>query len=275
MPTVTLPDASIRYDRSGAGDPTVLVHGSLVDRRSWDPVRAGLAQSLTVLVYDRRGHGESTGAPRAHPVRDDASDLAGLLASVDLYPAHLICHSYAGAVGLRLANERPEMVRSIVLHEPPFIDLLRGDPATAPEAERLRAGTDAIQALVRAGHAEEAAREIVNAFSVEENAWDRLRPDAQRELLLHLDRWAEELADPEATLPDDAELAELLIPILLTTGERSPPFLYRVAARLAEKLRNVTLQTLPGVGHVPFRSDPDQFIALIHGFLVERNVPTP
>src|SRR5208282_5850182 len=130
-----------RYDVSGQGDPTVLVHGSLVDRTSWRGVRRGLAQSLTVLAYDRRGHGESTGPVRIHPVRDDASDLAELLESIDLYPAHVIAHSYGGAVALRLAFERPEMVRSLLLHEPPFVGLLEDDPATAPEAERLWAGT--------------------------------------------------------------------------------------------------------------------------------------
>ncbi|MGP8076192.1 MAG: alpha/beta fold hydrolase [Thermoplasmata archaeon] len=274
MPTATLPNARIRYDLSGEGDPTVLLHGSLVDRTSWEAVRPGLAQSLTVLSYDRRGHGESTGALRSHPVQDDTSDLAHLLESIDLYPVHVIAHSYGGAVALRLAFERPEMVRSLLIHEPPFVGLLEEDPATAPEAERLWAGTKAIQALVLAGQPTAAAREIVNAFSVEEGAWDRLRPEVQQGLLRHVDRWAEELADPEATRPEPAVLADLLIPVLLTTGERSPPFVRRITDLLAGRLRNATLRTLPGVGHVPHLGAPDQFIALVHSFLVERNVPS-
>jgi len=274
MPFVTLPDATLRYELSGAGDPTVLIHGSLVDRTTWEPVRSGLAQSLEVLTYDRRGHGESTGPLRKHPVRDDAGDLALLLEAIDLFPVHVIAHSYGGAVALRLALERPEMVRSLALHEPPFVGLLEDDPATAPEAERLRAGTAAIHALARSGHPEAAAREIVDAFSVEGGAWDRLRPVVRQQLLRHVDRWSEELADPEATQPDRAAIAELLIPVLLTTGERSPPFLHRVTARLGGYLRNATIRTLPGAGHVPHLTDPDQFIALVHGFLVERNVPS-
>jgi pimeloyl-ACP methyl ester carboxylesterase len=274
MPTADVPNARLRYDVSGRGDPTVLVHGSLVDRTTWDAVRPGLAQSLTVLVYDRRGHGESTGAPRTHPVRDDAGDLAALLESIDLYPVHVIAHSYGGAVALRLAADRPEMVRSLALHEPPFVGLLGDDPATAPEAERLLAGTRAIQALARAGKPEAAAHEIVNAFSSEQGAWERLRPEVQRALVRHVDRWTEELADPEATQPDRVLLTDLLIPVLLTTGERSPPFVQRVSRLLAARLHNALLRTLPGVGHAPHLSAPDQFIALVHSFLVERNVPT-
>ena len=274
MPVATLTNVRIHYDLSGAGDPTVLVHGSLVDGSTWGPVRAGLAQSLAVLVYDRRGHGESTGPIRRRPVRDDAEDLAELLRSIDLYPVHLIAHSYGGAVALRLASDRPEMVRSLALHEPPFVSLLEEDPATAPEAERLRAGTNAILERVRAGDIEAGAREIVNAFSVEEGAWDRLPPEVRTGLVRHVPRWAEELGDPEATRISRAVLSELLIPALVTTGERSPPFLHRISTRLAESLRNATLRTLPGVGHVPHLSDPDQFIASVHSFLVERNVPS-
>jgi len=274
MPTANLRNAQIRYDLSGAGDPTVMVHGSLVDRGSWDAVRPGLTQSLTVLTYDRRGHGESVGAVRTRPVRDDSGDLAELLEALDLFPVHVIAHSYGGAVAFRLAADRPEMVRSIALHEPPFIGLLDEDPADALEGERVRAGTEAIRDLVRSGQRERAAREIVGAFSVEEGAWERLRPEVQRGLLRHVDRWAEELGDPEATRPDGALFAELLIPTLLTAGERSPAFVRRITDRLAGRLRNATLRTLPGVSHVPHLSNPDQFIALIHGFLVERNVPS-
>ncbi|MGA9043590.1 MAG: alpha/beta fold hydrolase [Thermoplasmata archaeon] len=274
MTIVPLAHASIAYELLGRGDPTVLVHGSLSDRRTWERVRVGLAPALRVLVYDRRGYGESTGAVRAHPVRDDAADLAELLEALDLFPVHLIAPSYGGAVALRLAADRPEMVRSLDLHEPPFIGLLEDDPATAPEADRLWTAAKAMRSLARSGQPEAALRQVGDALSGEEGAWDRLAPDVQQALLRLVDRWAEELDDPDATRPDRAELAELLIPVLLTTGERSPPFLHRVTSLLADHLPNATLRTLPGVGHVPHLSDPDQFIALVQGFLVERNVPS-
>ena len=251
----------------------MLLHGSLVDRRTWDAVRPGLAQSLTVLVYDRRGHGESTGPLRNHPVQDDAKDLAGLLEAIDLFPVHVVAHSYAGAVALRLAVERPEMVRSLLLHEPMLVGVLGDDPATAPEAERIMEAVQSMQNLVKSGHPELAAREIMDALSTEEGGWSRLSPGVQRGLLRHVDRWVEELGDPDATRPERDAFADVLIPVLLTTGERSPPFLHRIVAGTAGRLRNASVRTLPGVGHVPHLTDPDSFIALVHSFLVERNIP--
>jgi len=273
MPTARVADISVRYDVSGHGDPTVLLHGSLVDRRTWDAVRPGLAQALRVLVYDRRGYGESSGPPRRRPVRDDAADLARLLETLDLFPAHLVAHSYAGAVALRLAAERPEMVRSLALHEPIFLGVLEEDPATVPEAERLREGMRRMQDLARSGHPDTAVKEVMESLSAEEGGWDRLAPGVKQALMRYVDRWVEEIFDPEATRPDPSVLAELLIPVLLTTGERSPPFLHRITAALAGRLRNASTRTLPGVGHVPHLTDPNLYIATLYGFLVERNVP--
>jgi len=274
MPIANLSQASIRYEVSGTGDPTVLVHGSLTDRGTWEPVRSRLAPSLTVLAYDRRGHGESTGSKRSHPVRDDTRDLSELLEALDLFPVHVIAHSYGGAIGLRLAADRPEMVRSLLLHEPPLVGLLEDDPATAPEAERLWAALAAMQSHARTGQAEVAVREVVDALSGEDGTADRLSSESRDRLTRHVGRWVEEMDDPEATRPDPATLSDLLIPVLLTTGERSAPYLHRIVGALAGRLRNASVRTLPGVGHVPHREDPEQFIALVQGFLVERTVPS-
>jgi len=274
MPTVQVERSTLHYDVSGAGDPTVLIHGSLVDRHAWDKVRPGLEQALLTLAYDRRGHGESTGPPRAHAVREDAQDLAGLLETIDLYPVHLIAHSYAGAVALRLATDRPEMVRSLALHEPPFIGLLQEDPATAPEAERLWSSIEEIRRLAKTRGPTEAARAVVELLSTEEGAWERMGSPVQHALSRNIARWDEEMSDPEATRLSAGELSELLIPVMVTTGERSPPFLHRIVDRLAGQLRNATVRSLPGAGHAPHLTDPDLFVALIYGFLVERNVPS-
>lgn len=274
MTFVEVPSAKIRYELTGSGDPTVLVHGSLVDGRTWSLVQPGLSASLSVLSYDRRGHGESVGAMRTRPVRDDALDLANLLEKLDLYPVHLIGHSYGGVVSLRLAVDRPELVRSVSVHEPPFLGLLEDDPVDSLEGARLREGIERIQGAIRAGQVEAAAREVVDAFSVEDGAWERLRPEVREGLARHLDRWAEEFSDPESTRAEPSELHDLLIPVLVTNGERSPPFVRRITRHLADQLKNATLRSIPDAGHVPHISDPNRFIALTQAFLVERNVPS-
>ena len=274
MPTVTAGSAELYYELTGStGDPVVLVHGSWVDHHTFDALVPPLSQYLQLLTYDRRGHGRSLGPSRSRPVRDDAGDLAALLESIDFYPVHLVAHSYGGAVALRLAADRPEMVRSLSVHEVPFAGLLLDDPATAIEAEEILARVRTFQGQVRAGDPEGAARGITDAFSLVPGAWARLRPAVRSVLLRHADRWCEEFDDPEAIRPEPRDLADLLLPVLLTQGDLSPPFLHRINAALARSMRNVLVRTLSECGHVPQVTQPLQYAGLLGNFLLERNVP--
>jgi pimeloyl-ACP methyl ester carboxylesterase len=274
MPIEELPSARIRYELRGrGGDPTVLIHGSWVDHHTWDLVVPALSQSLDVLTYDRRGHGESTGAPRLHPVADDAGDLAALLEARNHFPAHLVAHSYGGTVALRLAMERPELVRSLALHEPPCVGLLAADPASASEGEFMLGEVRRLQRRARDGDREGSVREAMDVFTLEPGAWDRLPPSVREGFVRHVDRWVEELDDPEALRPDPKLLADLLVPALLTYGTQSPGFLRRITELLGQELHNSTVHSIPEAGHAPHLTQPAQFVGTLHMFLVERNVP--
>jgi len=274
MPKRAIGGIDLHYEVHGsAGDPVVLIHGSLVDLHTWDPVVPALAQGLEVVAYDRRGHGESVATPRLHPVRDDAADLAGLLEALNLYPAHVVAHSYGGAVALRLAIEWPEMVRSLAVHEPPLVGLLAADPATALEGAQLLAGTRLLQQLIRTGERVAAAEELVGTFSTEPGAWGRLPPTVQQTFLRTVDQWAEEFADPEALLPDVGACGELMVPALLTYGSESPGFLRRITRSLGGILHNCQVLEIPDCGHVPQLTRPHQYAGLLVNFLLERNVP--
>src|SRR5947209_18949834 len=86
------------YELSGSGEPLVLVHGSWVDHRSWDPVVGLLARSFKVLTYDRRGHSGSERPDSQGSVFEDADDLPALIEALDLAPAHVAGNSYGGSV---------------------------------------------------------------------------------------------------------------------------------------------------------------------------------
>ena len=93
-------------------EPLVLVHGSWVDATRWRFVVPGLAESFRVLVYDRRGHSRSE-RPDAPGSVDEDGDLAALLETLDLAPAHVVTSSYGGNIALRLATRRPQIFRSL------------------------------------------------------------------------------------------------------------------------------------------------------------------
>ncbi len=268
MSVARVPHAELFYERAGGpGDPAVLVHGLWTDRRGWGAVLPGLASGMEVLAYDRRGHGRSSGETRRRPVRDDADDLIALLEEIDFRPVHLIAHDYGGAVAFRVAADRPELVRSVAVHEP----VCTGPGEDSDPAFR------SIRELARTAPAEGPARRIVRLLGLLSSGvseWEQLAPVARSILGESTGGWTEELDDPELASPDAEVLGAIEVPVLVTFGDRSAPFLQRSTERTAELLRNSTRLRLPEVGHFPQLSHPDLYVGVLGSFLLERNVPT-
>ncbi|MEM0128826.1 MAG: alpha/beta hydrolase [Thermoplasmata archaeon] len=270
--------SELAYETEGdRGDPTVLVHGAWSDRTVWREVAGAIAPSLRVLTYDRRGYGGSRGPPRTHPVRQDAEDLADLLQETDLYPAHVVAQGFGALVALRLAGTRPELVRSLVLHEPPCFGILAGipDPLGADwdrprRLERVRA----MQAGVRWGRGPEVAASFFEEFAGDVAAWEALPPERRAAWSALGPRWVEEVSDPEADRPDPVALAEYVSPALVTVGSRAPRVLAAASRTLADRLGGATTLILPGVGHWPALSHPSMYAAVLLRFLAEREVPS-
>lgn len=265
----------LAFERAGgAGDPVVLIHGGWDDHRAWDRVLPGLAVAFQVLVYDRRGHGESCGPPPARPVRDDAVDLARLLESSELYPAHLVAHAYGGAVALRLAVERPELVRSVAVHEVPFVALAGAHPPDAAPGPSVADRLEGVREIALAGPGEAAAREYLELFGAEAERWPALDERERGRLVPNAALWAREMGDPDAVRPTAGELRQVGVPVLATSGGESPPFAGQIQERLAAELPNATALRLREGGHLVHRTSPDLLVGVLGSFLLERNVPT-
>jgi len=108
-----------------------MVHGSWGDHHNWDLVAPRLAETHTVLTYDRRGHSQSQRLTSQGSVHDDVADLAALIEQAGIAPAHVVGNSFGASICLRLAAERPELIRSLIVHEPPLVGLIAEDPAMA------------------------------------------------------------------------------------------------------------------------------------------------
>jgi pimeloyl-ACP methyl ester carboxylesterase len=91
----------IAYDRIGTGPPLVLVGGGLADRSEHAPLASALAESFTVVNYDRRGRGDSGDTP-PYGVGREIEDIESLIAAVG-GRAHLFGASSGGALALEAA----------------------------------------------------------------------------------------------------------------------------------------------------------------------------
>jgi non-heme chloroperoxidase len=120
----------IYYEDHGAGVPVVLVHGYLLDGRSWEKQETALlAAGYRVITYDRRGFGASSRPSVGYDYDTLAADLAALLEALDLHDAVLVgfCAG-TGEVTRYLGAYGQARVRAAVLLAPlpPFL-LRTGD----------------------------------------------------------------------------------------------------------------------------------------------------
>jgi pimeloyl-ACP methyl ester carboxylesterase len=104
----------LHVDSWGAGEPVVLVHGSLaIGAEEWEQQRPLADEGFRLLVPDRRGYGKSP-AVKGEDYLRDADDIAELMGD----GAHLVGHSYGGLGVVFAAARRPDATRSIALLEP-------------------------------------------------------------------------------------------------------------------------------------------------------------
>jgi pimeloyl-ACP methyl ester carboxylesterase len=251
----------------GAGDPMVLVHGSWGDHQNWAPVLPALSSSFRVLTYDRRGHSRSERPSGQGSVREDVADLAALLEELRHSPTHVIGSSFGASIVLRLAAERPELFRSLIVHEPPLFGLLKDDANAARGLEAVRERISAVVSLLSSGDLPGGARQFVETIAFGPGAWSGLPREVRDTFVGDAPTWLDEIRDPEALEIDLTGLRGFAAPALLTIGDQSPPFFPRVVEKVAAAMRRAEMRSYEGAGHVPHLSHPELFVRLVKEFV--------
>ncbi|MCL7454775.1 MAG: alpha/beta hydrolase [Anaerolineae bacterium] len=108
-------DVEIYYEMHGQGDPLVLIHGLGSSARDWQYQIEPFSQRYRVVALDVRGHGQSAKPPGPYSIPLFAADTAGLMRALGLGPAHVVGISMGGMIGLQLAVDAPELLRSLVV----------------------------------------------------------------------------------------------------------------------------------------------------------------
>lgn len=236
-------------DPSHADDTPVIValHSSGASGRQWDAWRrlpsTAAWRTPELLGYDA-GSVWPIGAGTT--LDAEAQRLADLLAAAPR-GVHLIGHSYGGSVALQLALRWPQRVRSLTLYEPVRFALLRD--ADAGLWRSIVAFGREIGALVLQDRLAPAAKRFVDYWSGA-GAWAALSGARQEAVAARMPKVRAEFE----ALFDDAvpshAYRQLVMPVRVLCGTRSPLPALRVAERLAQACPAATLVRLEGLGHL-------------------------
>jgi pimeloyl-ACP methyl ester carboxylesterase len=254
--TLRVPDATLHYEVRGTG-PLVVLVGAPMDARSFAPLTDLLATDHTVLTTDPRGINRSS-------VDDPSLDSTPELRADDL--ARLITHLHAGQAAvlgssggavsvLALVQAHPELVHTVISHEPPL-------HAVLDDREELRERTEDLIATHLSGDVVGAWRKFLAIANIE-------MPEEVFQMMFAGEPTPQEAADADfqyahmmrstvGWVPDIANLQATATRVLIGIGEHSSGQLCdRSSTALAARL-GIEPTMFPG-GHIGFADDPEAF----------------
>jgi pimeloyl-ACP methyl ester carboxylesterase len=268
MATAIVNEVALHFEEVGSGDCLVLTHGSWTDGTGWAQAVERLADRHRVVVWDRRGHSRSAAGDGLGSRAEDAADLAGLIEHVSDAPVHLVGSSYGSIVSLTVVAERPDLVVSAAVHEPPLLGLLEGTQGQgiAAELARSEAELSVVRELLESGDHQSAAHHFIEHVALGPGSWDQL-PEAFRAVLVaNAPTYLDEMRDETALSIDTAALATTSVPLMLSRGTESPPLFAPVIREVASLVPTARVEVIKGAGHVPHSTHPDEWVARLTAF---------
>src|SRR5262245_43857922 len=125
--TVRVRGVDLAYVERGRGEPVLLLHGFLHDYRVWSASLTALSKDNRVIALSRRYRWPNKPPSDGFEFSPDHefADVVAFIEQLKLGRIHLVGHSSGANLALRIARERPDLVRSIVLGEPGMPGLLK------------------------------------------------------------------------------------------------------------------------------------------------------
>jgi 3-oxoadipate enol-lactonase len=259
MSHLTVGGRRLFHQRSGAGEPLLLIQGMSGTHLSWgEPFAGDLARDFDVVAYDHRGIGRSDPVSDPFSIAELAEDAAGLLDELGWETAHVLGISMGGMVAQELALSHPERIRTLTLG-----CTYCGGPgsALAPQAtlERLSAG-------MLSGDRERAIRtafevNVSAAFAAQDGAYEAFRAMAKAlpapVAVIMLQMQAIATHDTSARLP------ALALPTLVIHGDEDQMLPVQNGRLIASLIPGSRLEILAGVGHVFWWEQPARSAELV------------
>ena len=258
--------AALAYTEQGDGEPVVFVHGSASDLRTWEQQLPAIGASYRAIAYSRRY------APPNEDIEPDADDqmlphvddLVALLRVLGAAPAHLVGHSWGAFICLLAAIRHPQLVRSLVLAEPPVLTLFTSVPPRPTQLLRLfvRRPRTALailsfgarthwpaQKAFRRGD-DEAAMLRMSHGMLGRDAYERLPQERKQQARENVNALRAQVLGAGFPPLSDDDVRRVAAPTLLISGERSPAYPLRLTDRLQQLLPNAERVEIAAASHL-------------------------
>ncbi len=239
--------AEIYYEMHGDnGKPVLLLlHGGFGNMEDFNSILPWLGPKYTIIGIDSRGQGKSTLGTKGLSYDLIARDVEQVLTRLGVTTLSILGFSDGGIVAYRLALHAPFHFERVVTV---------GADWHARNQEPLRERF----MQITADSWREKSPETYDAYQALNPA-----PDFEQltQTLVHM--WL----DPGEDGYPGESVTGIACPLVIMRGENDHLFSADSAEALRRKVKNATLVTVPGTGHMPFNEQPEAFMTALNGFL--------
>jgi 3-oxoadipate enol-lactonase len=265
VPTAGDAGAELYWERSGRGEPLLLIQGMSGTHLSWgEPFLSRLEADFDCVVFDNRGIGNSTDVGEPFTIADLAADALAVMDAADLETAHVLGISMGGMTAQELALAAPESLRTLTL----------GCTYPGGDGSSLIAPEDA-GPLFEAMASGELDRVFRAAYEV------NLSPGFRADESTYTDFSAMAGALParQATVQlqiqaiaghdTQARLAEIAAPTLVIHGTEDKMIPVANGELIAQVIPGARLEILDGVGHMFWWEQPERSAELLRAHALD------
>ncbi len=230
--------------------------------RCWTRVADALHPYYEIVVPDSRGHGLSEAPEFGYGVEDRAGDVAGIIQALGLNQPVLIGHALGAETAVGTAALYPELVRAIVLEDPPWPGRFYGSSAEEREERAASWRSEVVELKKKSSEEllEMAQSQHPNWIAEELEPWVEARkqvdPRIANLVIAPRRRWSDYLCQANC-------------PILLITG--GPSLGATVSEKTVKEARlfmsDGRVVNIPGAGHSIHREQLEAYIKAVRKFL--------
>jgi pimeloyl-ACP methyl ester carboxylesterase len=246
----------VEQGEDGQQPVIIFVHGGLDDYRCWQFQTDYFSSKYRTISYSRRFAYPNKwigNVLRDNTIEDNAKDLSELIRKLELAPAHLVGASYGAFITLYCASRNPELVKTMVLNEPPILSFLARSHLR-DDIELLQRVRNHVQSptedAFKRGDFKKAAQTFIDRVMDMENFFDQL-PEEDKQYLMDNAKSLEGEFDP--VMPSSFTFEDIkqitTIPTLIVKGELSPKWLLRIADILSDNMPNTEEIIIPNRSH--------------------------
>jgi pimeloyl-ACP methyl ester carboxylesterase len=185
-------------------------------------------------------------------IEENAKDLGELIRKLDVAPAHLVGASYGAFIALYCASKNPELVKTMVLNEPPILPFLARSPLKDDVELFKRYRTHVLspaEDAFKRGDFEKAAQIFINRVMGIENFFEQLSEQDKQYLMDNARSLEGELESAIPSFFTIEDVKQITIPTLIVKAELSPKSFLRIADMLSDNMPNMEQTVISNVSH--------------------------